>query len=50
MVDLTPALEQASNEKEIMEMLGYLMFGEKWKEIIDEHSEEQIQNANSIQG
>lgn len=36
MIDLTPALEQASNEKEIMEMLGYLMFGEKWKEIIDE--------------
>ena len=36
MIDLTPALEQASNEKELLEILGYLMFGEDWKEINDE--------------
>lgn len=33
MIDLTPALEQASDDKEVMNMLGYLMFGDKWKEI-----------------
>ncbi len=40
MIDLTPALEQASNEKEVMEMLGYLMFGDKWKEIEDGQDED----------
>lgn len=40
MIDLTPALEQASDEKEVMEMLGYLMFGDKWKEIEDGQDED----------
>lgn len=40
MIDLTPALEQASNDKEVMNMLGYLMFGDKWKEIEDGQDED----------
>lgn len=40
MIDLTPALEQASDEKEVMKMLGYLMFGDKWKEIEDGQDED----------
>ena len=40
MVDLTPALEQASDEKEFMEMLGYIMFGDKWKEIVNGQDED----------
>lgn len=40
MIDLTPALEQASDEKEVMNMLGYLMFGDKWKEIEDGQDED----------
>lgn len=43
MIDLTPALEQASDEKELLEILGYIMFGEKWKEIDDEPK----QNTNN---
>lgn len=40
MIDLTPALEQASDEKEVMNILGYLMFGDKWKEIEDGQDED----------
>lgn len=40
MIDLTPALEQASDDKEVMNMLGYLMFGDKWKEIEDGQDED----------
>lgn len=40
MIDLTPALEQASDDKEVMKMLGYLMFGDKWKEIEDGQDED----------
>ena len=36
MIDLTPALEQASDEKELLDMLGYIMFGEDWKELDNE--------------
>ena len=40
MIDLTPALEQAYDDKEVMNMLGYLMFGDKWKEIEDGQDED----------
>lgn len=40
MIDLTPALEQASDEKELLDMLGYIMFGEDWKELDNEHRQD----------